>query len=158
MAYCNVTQQEMESFLLPKGYASMVLPNTIELVYGKVYDATCWYWDQEDKPITLKMSLRIYTGINPDGNSRDIGKDAIRVGLYWRDNNSNVYHIASSRRVHRVNGWRDNLEDRIVNWQKGITGRACPRCYAPLIERINRFNGDVFLACPTWTKTKCPGR
>lgn len=90
--YYNISRQEMHSFLSERGFTLIQLPGTMELVYGKRVD-------QGDKA----LSLRVYTGINPSGESRDVGKDAIRVALFVRVGDQ-VVHVGGDKRVHRVEG------------------------------------------------------
>jgi hypothetical protein len=101
----------------------MTLPNVTELVWGKRVDRG-----------GQMLSLRVYTGINRSGTSRGCGTDAIRVQVFFRDADGTVVRVGSSRRVHRVRGWRKNLQDRIDNWQ-GTLGPACPKCGAPMVLR-----------------------
>lgn len=69
--YVNVTEPEMDAFLGVRGFQRLSIPGTVELTYAKGV-----------KLGNAKYSLRIYSGINPDGNSREKGQDAIRVCLF----------------------------------------------------------------------------
>ncbi len=140
--YVNVTQQEMESHLLPQDFVALRLPGTVELVYGKRVDRD-----------GMMLSLRIYTGINPGGNSRAVGEDAIRVQVCWRMGDGTVKIIGGSRRVHRVKGWRKNLQARIDGWEEQL-GPQCPdpKCAAPMMERKGR-NG-TFWGCSCYPGCK----
>lgn len=71
--YYNITVEEMDSFLLPQGFKRIELPGTSELVYGKRIDNN-----------NLPLTLRVYTGIDPTGLSREVGKDAMRVNLFTK--------------------------------------------------------------------------
>jgi len=107
--YHNITQQEMEAFLLPQGFRQIKLPRAIELVYAKI--------------VAPRTSLRIFTGINPDGNSRSVGEDAIRVQLCWMDDSFTAHPVGEARRINRVQSWHKNLQERIDQW-----GESCPKC------------------------------
>ena len=143
--YVNIPAEEMAAYLSPMGFQAMECDGTVELVYGVRVD-------RDDMP----LSLRIYTGINPNGQSREVGKDAIRVQVMWRDGGGEVHRVGGSKRVHRVAGWRKNLLARLEAWEEAIRGR-CPRCGAPKVARKNK-KGEEFTSCVMWPKTKCPGR
>jgi hypothetical protein len=121
--YYPITQQEMAAFLEGQGFRRMTLPNITELVWGKRVDRD-----------GQMLSLRIYTGINRSGTSRDVGTDAIRVQIFFRDTDGTVVRVGTSKRVHRVRGWKKNLLDRIDNWHV-MLGPACPKCGAPMVLR-----------------------
>lgn len=120
--YCNISQNEMAQFLESQGFKPMSIAGTIERVWGKRIN-------HED----LMLSMRVYTGINPDGNSREVGKDAIRVELYWRDGEE-VMRIGGTKRVNRVHNWRANLQSRINHWME-MLGPRCPKCNRPTVLR-----------------------
>jgi hypothetical protein len=127
--YVNVTHEEMGPFLtLRHGFQRMNIESVQELVYGKIYY-------REGTPI----SMRIYTGIDATGNSRSKGQDAIRLCLFVRDNEGQPKMIGVAKRVHRVKGWRKNLEDRLNNWQE-LLGPICPVCSNFMILRSQRKN------------------
>lgn len=111
--YTDVTQADVEELLGPQGFELVPLQDgTRELVYGSRIDAD-----------GLQLCMRVYTGIEPDGHSRAVGSDAMRVAIHWRsDDGTQVVQLAGSKRVHRVAGWRENLQERIDGLQVG------PRC------------------------------
>jgi hypothetical protein len=125
--YTNITQEDMEALLLPLGFKAMQLPNTLELVYGKRVDSD-----------GLALSLRVYTGINPNGQSRDVGEDAIRCNIFWKDGDS-MRKVATSKRVHRVKGWKKNLQDRLDSLK---IGPKC-ECGSPMVLRKGK-NGEFY--------------
>lgn len=131
--YQNISKNEMENFLVPLGFRQITLSNTKEIVYAKRLTHT------------LQLSLRVYTGINPDGNSRESGSDAIRVNLFWRNNLGEIKNAGGSKRVHRVLGWKANLKNRLDNWDQDFI--TCPNCGAPMVERENKAKGSKFLGC-----------
>lgn len=136
--YTNISKEEMEAFLFPKGFVPVHLENTKELVYAKRIVHK------------LALSLRVYTGINPDGASRDVGKDAIRVCLFWRNIQGEIKSAGGSKRVHRVNGWRFNLQNRLDNWEQDFV--TCSACGSPMVERKGHYG--YFLGCCNYPNCK----
>jgi hypothetical protein len=129
--YVNVTQNEMEEHLLPQGFKRVTVPGTVELVYAKRVDRD-----------ELQLSLRVYTGIVPSGNSRGVGEDAMRVTIFQRTADGVVKMAGGSKRVHRVRGWRKNLQNRIDAWED-LLGPQCPTCGNLMVERDGR-NGKFY--------------
>jgi len=127
--YVNVTSEEMGPFLtLRHKFQRMEIDGTTELVYGRLYDYN-----------GIKVSLRVYTGINPDGNSRAKGKDAIRLVLFVRGPDGKPKIVGLMKRVHRVKGWRKNLENRLETWRE-MLGPTCPKCSKLMALRSQRKN------------------
>lgn len=121
--YYNISKEEMETFLLAQGFSKITLPNTVELVYGKRIDKN-----------GIPLSLRVYTGISPSGESRDVGADAIRANLFFRTPAGEVKKIADTKRVHRVKNWKKNLQIRIQELLEHIPV-ICDRCGSPMMLR-----------------------
>ena len=128
--YTQITQAEMEEHLnvnpvtgLPNkegGFHRIHIKSTIEIVYAKIV-----------KP---NVSLRVYSSIVA-GESRGIGEDAIRVCLFWRKTKTDKpIMIGTSKRVHRVLGWRKNLDDRINKWVD-MLGPECKKCGSPTVYK-----------------------
>ena len=74
-------------------------------------------WVYERKlPRSPNHFVRIYTGINrygpSAGESRQAGKDAIRIQVIYRDTKGETL-VSQTKRVHRVGGWRKNLHKRM---------------------------------------------
>lgn len=130
--YYNISEQEMRAFLTPLGFQPIQLPSTKELVFGKRLNHK------------LPLTLRVYTGINPDGHSRGVGEDAIRVNLFWRNQLGEIKKAGGSKRVHRVTNWQKNLKNRLDNWDQDFV--TC-HCGAPMVERENKAKGTKFLGC-----------
>lgn len=135
--YHPITEIEAWDFLVPQGFFETDFPGVKEIVFSKRVDVD-----------GLPLSLRVYTGINPDGNSRTVGEDAIRCVLFWRMPDGVIKKIATSKRVHRVEGWKTNLQDRIDNLKPG------PRCQcgAPMVSRKGK-NGE-FYGCASYPACK----
>lgn len=135
--YTMITEEQMTSFLEKRGFKpvpSENLPsNTRELVYGKI--------------VGKDLCLRIFTSITNEV-SRDVGKDAIRCVLMYRFTNKEgktiIRPVGKDRRVHRVEGWKKNLESRINNWEQSL-GPSCKKCQAPTVERQGKYGG--FYGC-----------
>jgi hypothetical protein len=117
-----ISRQDMHDFLTAKGFALIPnLPGTKELVYGQV--------------VRPGICLRVYTSVVGEA-SRDNGEDAIRCVLVTKVDNE-VKFIGSDRRVHRVQGWRNNLQDRLNNWPQQL-GPDCPKCGAATVQRRSK--------------------
>ena len=127
--YVNVTVEDVEAFLGPQGFKAIPVERTRELVYAKRVDQP-----RDDGRTPNQLSLRVYTGIDPDGNSRDVGADAMRCVLFTRNDEGVVRKVATSKRVHRVAGWRANLQERL---DAIAPGPDCPSCGAPTVLRTS---------------------
>lgn len=139
--FYSISQDEMETFLGERGkFQPLSLSGCNELVYGFGY-----------KLGENRYSIRVYTGINPDGHSRGVGKDAIRVEVYyWDKSNLCPVRVGGSKRVHRVENWRANLTKRLDNWRDALSSGHCS-CGAPLVKRkvkkAGPNKGKQFLTC-----------
>lgn len=140
----TITRQDMHDFLTARRFQIIPLPGVKELVYGRVVDET------KGKEICL----RIYTSIEGDVRegridmSRPVGKDAIRAVLVTKvDGETKVF--GADRRVHRVVGWRKNLQDRLDNWREQL-GPACPKCGRVTVLRTSRKG--PFWGCSAYPK------
>jgi hypothetical protein len=139
--YVSISKDEMDQFLIPQGFSSIQIENTFELVYAKrVF--------QDD----LKLSLRIYTGINSSGISRDVGEDAIRVYLFMKKQDNSIVKICGCKRVNRIETWKNNLQQRINSWNDSFPKHKCDLCKMPMILRKGS-NGD-FLGCSNFPNCK----
>jgi hypothetical protein len=152
----EISRRQFEEFILPLGFSvldpnvSVDLRGTRELVYGRI--------------VGKGLSLRVYSSIVPDtgdpdgGRSRGLGEDAIRVALVARVGagvNSRVKGVGSDRRVHRVAGWRENLQNRLDNWVE-LRGPACPVCGGPTMRAKGRTG--PFWGCANYPACRgsCP--
>jgi len=135
--YVNVSQAEMEAHLLPQGFHALRLEGTRELVYGKRVDQD-----------GIQLSLRVYTGIEPTGASRDVGRDAMRVNIFMRAEDGRIIKLGGSKRVHRVVNWRKNLQDRIDRWVDYMPAERCEVCGLPMLPRETKKRPKrKFLGC-----------
>ena len=141
--YYNISESEMDGFLTTKGFKRIShLPNTVELVYGKRVDQD-----------GIQMTLRVYTGINPDGQSREAGTDAMRVNLFMRTADGRTVKLGGSKRVHRIKTWEKNLGARIASWLDYMPSHGkCDKCDLPMIPRKGT-NGE-FLGCAGYPDCK----
>ncbi len=117
----EISRQDMNTFLAAQGFQEINIPGTKERVYSKF--------------VTKTVCLRVYTSIGGE-SSRDTGEDAIRTVLVTKVNDV-VKIIGGDKRVHRVEGWRNNLQNRLDRWQEQL-GPACPKCQSPTIRRRSR--------------------
>lgn len=139
--YYNIIDTEMREFLESQGFSQVSIPRTIELVFGKRV-----YQDN------LQLTLRVFTGINPSGSSRAVGEDAIRVILFMRSSDGNIIKLGGSKRVHRVQNWKKNLQSRIDSWIDFMPKCKCSQCGSPMLPRTGK-NGN-FLGCSEYPKCK----
>ena len=134
--YINISVEEMEQFLVPLGFQKISISGTKEIVFAKRVDTD-----------NLQLSLRIYSGIDQNsGQSRTVGADAIRVDLFGMIENKPTY-LGGSKRVHRVAGWRENLQNRLNNWLDFLPKEKCPECGYPMVLRTAKSTGNKFLGC-----------
>lgn len=140
--FYSISQTQMEACLFPQGFQKITLVGTVELVYGKIV-----------KHEGFVMSLRVYTGINPNGVSRGAGQDAIRVQLYWKYEDNPV-PVGRAINVRRIPTWEKNLNAAIGKWSDEF--KVCQKCGSPMVIRNGR-NGE-FWGCVTWKVTKCSGK
>jgi len=145
-AFHNVTLAEIEAFLAPQGFKRVNTKKfkaddrTVEIVFAKRVDQD-----------GLCLSLRIYTGINPTGESRGSGEDAIRVAL-WMRRPSDGYpvEVGGSKKVLRIQTWAKNLQERLDSWLDYMPKERCPDCDHPLIPKQTRDLKRRFLGCSNY--------
>lgn len=137
-----VTQKEMEAFLLPQGFVALKLERTYELVYGKFVKI-------ENHP----FSLRIYTALNPDGQSRQKGSDAIRVRLFAKKGDK-IFPVGKRLNCLRVKNWAANITRAMDKVQTELV--FCPKCEAPMVERESKTG--AFMGCSQYHETGCNGK
>lgn len=121
----EVSRQDMDSFLTAQGFVEMQVAGVKERVYGKVVS----------QMVTGPLCLRVYTSIEGE-SSRPLGEDAIRTVLVTRVDGA-VKVIGADRRVHRVEGWRENLQKRLDTWSEQL-GPKCPKCGAVTVRKQSR--------------------
>jgi hypothetical protein len=137
--FTNITAEEMTEFLTTQNppFSIVQLDNVGEMVFGRRVHG------QHNWPLTL----RVYTGI--DGkNSRGVGDDAIRCSLFMRTRTGEILFVGGDKRVHRVKGWRQNLQSRIDKWEEYAPTIACRKCCLPMVLREGKFG--KFFGCSGW--------
>ena len=141
--YTNITQEEMAQFLEQQGFQVIQLQGYREMVWAKRVDQG-----------NLELSLRVFSGINPDGNSRGVGEDAIRVELHLRtivNGQPQIRRVRAAKRVHRVQGWQKNLQSRIDKWASDHL-HLCPKCGMP--TTIRKGSKGEFIGCMGYPNCK----
>lgn len=122
----------------------MNLVGVSELVYGKIiYIDGC------------RLSLRCYTTINPSGESRDCGSDAIRFQLFDKVGDE-IFPVGKPTKCLRVEGWRDNLTKAIDRIEHPDEFHKCAKCGHPQVLRKSS-TGKEFWGCSTFKFTQCKG-
>jgi len=144
MSFYSISKEEMHKFLSARGFQPIQLPNTYELVYGKIVNVA-----------GFKLSLRVYTAIEASGHSRAKGEDAIRVQFYYMYEGQPV-PVGASQKCLRVKTWEKNLGKAIDQHEQNF--KICPRCGAPMVERQRRSDGAKFWGCVTYFQTRCSGK
>lgn len=127
--YVNIPLKDFEDFILPLGFQDMThrLERVKEKVFGKVVKAK-----------GRVFSVRVYSSI-ANGSGRDSGKDAIRVEVWTRNKDHKPVRLGGCKRVHRVEGWRDNLHKRLETAaKKYVDAPDCPACGNPMALREPR--------------------
>lgn len=120
--YYNVSLDEMRSLLQPaKGWREELNPRSKEAIFQ---------YPLRDKPEIL---IKVYTGIVA-GGSRKVGKDAIRVAAV---NVRTDKGWIKSKRVHRVENWRENLKGRILQVIRQSKARARDSVETPSMPITN---------------------
>jgi len=145
MPYTEITESEMDDFLLGKGFKEVDLDGVREKVYG-------YRFSVDGNPFTL----RVYSTIDErTGVSRDCGNDAIRVEIYkWDYDAGEPVHVGHSKKVLRIETWKKNLGKRLKN-VKEMFGPKCPSCASMMVRRSGS-NGD-FWGCSKYHVTDCSG-
>lgn len=134
--FVRISRQDMHDFLTAQGFAIIPhIPGTQELVYGKI--------------VGKDLCLRVYTSIAGNA-SRDNGADAIRTVLVTRID-GNVKIVGVDKRVHRVEGWRNNLQERLDTWGEQL-GPDCPCCGSLTAQR--RSKHGPFWGCVNYPSCK----
>ena len=121
--YCAITQAEMEEVLSEsKGWTRKVQSGSNEFVYS----------------FTLKSVpgavVLVYSSITAAG-ARSSGHDAIRVCAVRGDRG-----YIKSQRVHRVQGWRANLQTRVMSVIAEAKGRAQKEQERAQVQAVNPLN------------------
>lgn len=96
------------------------------------------------RPLTAKVNIKVWSSLGANGQARKKGSDAIRVCATLTKASGQTVGYIKSVRVHRVEGWRDNLTARITT----VTAEAQ--------KRIDDFKAKYGYDKPKQTSTKYP--
>jgi hypothetical protein len=141
-----ITQHEIDEFLTDLGFVPLSLTGVVELVYGRIVHVG-----------GHRLSLRIYTAVNPNGESREKGTDAIRLQLFHRCGEQ-ILPVGRAQKCLRVESLRGNITKAIDTIVDPHSFRVCPACGNPMVVRRNKSTGDDFWGCGVFRITKCKGR
>ncbi len=108
MSYQDITLEEMDQFLRKRRFYPVDL-------YFRRRPVKEWVYERK-LPRHANHFVRVYTSIQRYGRNsdtaRDVGKDAIRVQVIYRDNKGETL-VSFPKRVNRVTTWATNLDDRL---------------------------------------------
>jgi Cu-Zn family superoxide dismutase len=108
MSYQDITLEEMDQFLRKRRFYPVDL-------YFRRRPVKEWVYERK-LPHHANHFVRVYTSIQRYGRNsdtaRDVGKDAIRVQVIYRDNKGETL-VSFPKRVNRVTTWANNLNDRL---------------------------------------------
>ena len=98
------------------------------------------------------LEFHIYTSCTEEaGETREIGKDAIRVLLFDKNAGKSA---ASDKRVNRTEGGTtifQRIEERLASLQEiANESTFCKRCGAHLVERTNKRTQQTFMGCAAY--------
>ncbi|MHB8954452.1 MAG: hypothetical protein ACYC4U_15890 [Pirellulaceae bacterium] len=141
-----ITREEIDQFLASLGFVPLKLNGVTELVYGRIV-----------KVGGHRLSLRCYTAVNPGGESREKGTDAIRFRLFMKIENG-IVPVGRPQKCLRVESWRVNLRKAIERVVDPHNFRLCPACGSPQVLRQNKSTGDEFWGCSLFRLTGCRGK
>ena len=109
LSYEVISLQEMDNFLRQRRFYPVDL-------YFRRRPVKEWVYERR-LPQNANHFVRVYTTIQRYGGktdqSRDVGKDAIRVQVIYRDDKGETL-VSMPKRVNRVGTWKDNLDDRMT--------------------------------------------
>ena len=144
--YYPITREEIHEFLTGLGFVPLSLKGVVELVFAKIVRIG-----------GHRLSLRCYTAVNPNGESREKGTDAIRLQLFMKVEDG-IVPVGNPQKCLRVESWRDNLLKAIERATDPGFFRICPACGNPQVLRQNRSSGDDFWGCSMYRITGCKGK
>tara|TARA_B100000029_G_scaffold198553_1_gene196902 strand:- start:2238 stop:3344 length:1107 start_codon:yes stop_codon:yes gene_type:complete len=101
--YTDISGSEMHDFLKAQGFRVVPMHRAKERIYEKTYGS-----DGQGTYV-----IRVYSSV-VGNRSRAVGKDAIRVQpVYVNLSTGEDAFLSVHKRVHRVKGWKQNLQNRI---------------------------------------------
>jgi len=141
-----ITRDEIHEFFVGLGFVPLKLKGVVELVYAKIVRVG-----------GHRLSLRCFTAVNPNGECREKGTDAIRLQLFMRVE-AGIVPVGRPQKCLQVESWRANLRKAIERATDLNNFRLCPACGNPQVVRQNRSNGDDFWGCSLFRFTGCKGK
>ena len=135
--FYSIPLEEMDAFLRSRRFQPVDLTYRNRPVKEWVYE----------RPLPRQPNhfVRVYTGINRYGRSqnqsRGAGKDAIRVQVIYKVGDVETL-VTQPKRVHRVTGWADNLDNRLSEIAQSLPQVVFDRRGEPMTLR--RKNGKYF--------------
>jgi hypothetical protein len=145
-----ISRDEIHEFLTSLGFQPLFLKGVVERVYAKIVRVG-----------DHRLSLRVFTAINPNGESRGKGTDAIRVQLFHKFQNGDkeqIVPVGRPQKCLRVTSWRENLAKAIQRHDDPDLFRLCPACGRPMVLRHNHSTGGEFWGCTMFRLTGCKGK
>ena len=135
--YTRIGADDMDAFLIDLGFVEEPRVPRRERQYVKVYGRG---------PGGAELVTRVYSSIveGLDPASRARGKDAIRVVPIYRHPTYGDFALGKNKRVHRVNGWRRNLTNRIEESERSAPGPVLDSRGKPMRLRQNRKTKQYF--------------
>ena len=135
MTYETISLVEMDDFLRQRRFKPVDL-------YFRRRPVKEWVYERR-LPQNANHFVRVYTTIQRYGGkadqSRDVGKDAIRVQVIYRDEKGETL-VSMPKRVNRVSTWRDNLDDRLTEVAESLPKVKMDRRGEPMTLRKKRGN------------------
>ena len=145
--FYSIPLEEMNAFLRSRRFQPVDLTYRNRPVMEWVYE----------RPLPRQPNhvVRVYTGINRYGRSqnqsRGAGKDAIRVQVIYKNGDVETL-VTQPKRVHRVTGWADNLDNRLTEIAQSLPQVVFDRRGEPMTLR--RKNGKYFWGSRDYPKYK----
>ena len=135
MSYESISLVEMDDFLRQRRFKPVDL-------YFRRRPVKEWVYERR-LPQNANHFVRVYTTIQRYGGkadqSRDVGKDAIRVQVIYRDEKGETL-VSMPKRVNRVSTWRDNLDDRLKELAESLPKVKMDSRGEPMTLRKKRGN------------------
>lgn len=144
--FCPITRDEIHEFLSGLGFVPLNLKGVVELVYAKIVRVG-----------GHRLSLRCFTAVNPNGESREKGTDAIRLQLFHRFQEQ-IIPAGRPQKCLRVKSWRVNIRRAIERVVDPHNFHLCPACGSPQVLRRNKSTGEEFWGCSLFRLTSCRGK
>lgn len=160
--YIQVTLADFEAqFNLPRKDD----PHTRAFELVRPPEAEAYYLCKLREEACGVLYLKVLTSIRGDRQAaRNVGEDAIRCCLYWKDEQGWEAGLGSAARVYRSGGEGKTARDvvaRALKRARELAGNSrlprCPRCARPMVKRESK-HGE-FWGCIGWgdKRARCGG-